>query len=59
MTLLDLFLDELRLRARQIDLIDDRHDLQVIVQRQIDVGERLRLNALSGIHDQHRALAGS
>ncbi|CDN46190.1 hypothetical protein BN871_LI_00040 [Paenibacillus sp. P22] len=56
--ILDLLLDPLRLRARQVDLVDDRKNLQVVVQRQIDVGQRLGLDALGRVHDQQRALAG-
>ena len=42
----------------QVDLVDDRHDLEVVVERQVDVGQRLRLDALRGVDDQDRALAG-
>src|SRR5262249_39982715 len=41
---LDLFADALGLRGRQIDFVDDRNDLQVVVQRKVGVGERLRLH---------------
>ena len=32
--ILNLMYDTVRLRARQIDFIDDRHDVQIVVQRQ-------------------------
>ena len=42
---------------RQIDLVDDREQLEVVLDRQVGVGDRLRLHALCGVHDQHGALA--
>ncbi len=41
----------------QVDLVDDRDDLEVVVDRQVGVGQRLRLHALRGVHEQQRALA--
>ncbi len=55
---LDLLLDLVGLGGRQIDLVEHRHDLVVVVERLIDVGERLRLDALAGVDHQQRALAG-
>ena len=55
---LDLLLHHLRLGRGQVDLVDDRADLQVVLQRHVDVGQRLGLDALAGVHHQHRALAG-
>ena len=55
---LDLFLDRFRLRRRQIDLVEHRHDLVAGVDGVIDIGERLRLDALAGVDHQERALAG-
>ena len=55
---LDLLANALRLGGRQIDLVDHRNDFQIVVQRQIGIGERLRLHALRGVHHQQRALAG-
>ena len=46
-----------RLRARQIDLVDDRDDLEVVLDRQVGVGERLRLDALRRVDEQQRAFA--
>ena len=42
----------------QVDLVEHRNDVQVTVERQIQVGQRLRLNALGGVDQQHRTLAG-
>ena len=55
---LDLLLDLVGLGGRQIDLVEHRHDLVVVVERLVDVGERLRLDALAGVDHQQRALAG-
>ena len=55
---LDLVDDAVRIRAGQVDLVDDRDDLQVVVQGQIDVGKRLRFDALRRVHDQKGAVAG-
>ena len=55
---LDLLLDALRLGGGQVDLVEHRHDLVAGVERVIDVGERLRLDALARVDHQQRALAG-
>ena len=55
---LDLLADLLGLGRRQVDLVEDRHDLVIVVERLIDVGQRLRLDALGGVDHQERALAG-
>ena len=55
---LDLSAGLLGLGARQIDLVDDRDDLQAVVHRKIGVGERLRLDALRRVNQQERAFAG-
>ena len=47
-----------RLRARQVDLVEHRDDVQVGVQREVQVGQGLGLDPLRGIDQQHRALAG-
>ena len=54
----DLLADALRLRRRQIDLVDHRNDLQIVVQRQVRIRQRLRFHALRRVHHQQRALAG-
>ena len=43
--------------ARQVDLVQDRHDLEVALEREVDVGDRLRLDALRRVDDEERALA--
>ena len=45
------------LRAGQIDLVDDRDDLEVVLDREVGVGERLRLDALRRVDQQQRAFA--
>ena len=55
---LDLGFGAVRVRHGQIDLVDDGQDLEIVVEGEIGVRERLRLDALRGVHDQHRALAG-
>ena len=42
----------------QVDLVDDRQDLQVVLHRQIGVGQGLGLDALGGVHHQDGPLAG-
>ena len=46
----------IRHRTRQINLIHHRNDLQIILDSHIEVGDRLRLNALCSIHDQQSTL---
>ena len=55
---LDLLLDAIDVGRRQVDLVEDGQDLEVVVERLVDVGERLRLDALAGVDDQDGALAG-
>ena len=55
---LDLLAHHFGLGAGQVDLVDDRDDLEVVLDGQVDVGQRLRLDALGGVDDQQRALAG-
>ena len=55
---LDLLLHLVGLGRRQIDLVEHRHDLVIVVERLVDVGERLRLDALARVDHQERALAG-
>ena len=45
-------------RAVHIDLIDDRDDLEVIIDCEIQIGDGLRLNALGGVYQQQSAFAG-
>ena len=46
------------IRLWKVDLVRDRDDLEVVLDREVGVGERLRLDALRGVDDQQRALAG-
>ena len=46
-----------RLRAREIDLVDDRDDLEAVVDREVGVRQRLRLDALRRVDEQQRAFA--
>jgi hypothetical protein len=41
-----------------IDLVQHRDDGEVVIERQVQVGQGLRFDALCGIHQQDRALAG-
>ena len=41
----------------QVDFVEHRNDVQVAVERQVQVGQRLRLDALGGVDQQHRTLA--
>ncbi len=47
----------LGLRGRQVDLVEYRDDREVVLHRQVQVGERLRLDALRGVDEQDGALA--
>ncbi len=48
----------LRLGGRQVDLVEHRHDGEVVLHREVEVGEGLGLDALRGVDEQHGALAG-
>ncbi len=54
---LDLASGLVWLCPRQVDLVDDRDDLEVVLDRQVRIGERLRLDALRSVDEQQRALA--
>ena len=56
--LLDLLADALGLGGRQVDLVEDDDDLVVLVDGLVDVGQCLRFDALRGVDDEQRALAG-
>ncbi len=56
---LDLPAGLLGLRPGQIDLVDDRQNGEVVViDGEVGVGQRLRLDALRGIHQQQGPFAG-
>ena len=48
----------LRVRAGQVDLVEHRDDVKVGLQRQVQVGEGLRLDPLGRIDQQDGSLAG-
>jgi hypothetical protein len=48
----------IRLRAGQINLVQDWNDVQIGLESQIEIGQSLRLNALRGVNDEHSTLAG-
>ncbi len=48
----------LGLRRRQVDLVEHRDDAKVVLHRQVQVGESLRLDPLRGVDQQNRALTG-
>ena len=56
--MLDLLLGRPDVRARQIDLVNHRDDLEPVGQGELGVGERLGFDALRSVHHQQRAFAG-
>jgi hypothetical protein len=57
-SLLDLLANALGLGGRQVDLVDDRNDFEIVMQREVGIGQRLRFHALRRVHHQQRAFAG-
>ena len=57
--ILDLLFRRFDVGVGKIDLVDHRNDLEVMIQRQIGVCQRLGLHALRCVHYQQRAFAGS
>ena len=55
--LLDLLAHAFGIGGGKVDLVDDGDDLVVVLDRLIDVGQRLRLDALGGVDDQQCAFA--
>ncbi len=55
---LDLLLGPLRLRARQVDLVEDGDDLETGIHGQVGVGQRLRLYPLAHVHHEEGPLTG-
>jgi hypothetical protein len=43
----------------EVDLVEDRQDCQVVLHREVGIGDGLGLHALAGIDEQDGALAGS
>ncbi len=56
--ILDLLAHARRLGGGQVDLVEDRDHLVIVVERLIDIGQRLRLDPLRGVDHEQRALAG-
>ena len=54
---LELVDDGVRVGRGQVDLVEDGDEREVLAQGEVDVGERLRLDALGRIDDQDRAFA--
>ena len=54
---LELVHDRVGVRRGQVDLVEDRDEGEVLLQREVDVGERLRLDALGRVDDEDGALA--
>jgi hypothetical protein len=57
-TCLDLRGVAIRVGGGQVDLVERRDDLEVVLQREVAVGQRLGLDALRRVDDEHHALAG-
>ena len=55
----DHFLGALDVGAGKVDLVDDRNDFEAVVDGNVGVRQRLRFDALRGVHHQQRAFAGS
>ena len=55
---LDLERAALGVGRRQVDLVEHRHDLEVVLDGLVAVGQRLGLNALRGVDQEHGPLAG-
>ena len=53
----DLLAHHFRICRIQVHLVEHRNDLQVVLQRQIQVADGLCLNALGGVHNQQGAFA--
>ena len=54
----DLFNNTLRLGAWKVDLIDNRHDIQIMIQCQIHICQCLRFHTLCRIYDKNRSVTG-
>ena len=56
--IVDLLRAPVRLGAGEVDLVEHRDDLEPRIEREKEVGQRLGLNALRGVHHENRPLAG-
>ena len=54
----DLFLDHFRACRKQVHFIDDRKDLEIVVQREVDVRDGLSFDSLRRVDDKNGAFAG-
>ena len=45
--------------VRQVDLVDDGNDGEVLLHRQMDIGDGLGFDALGGVNDQQGPFAGA
>ena len=55
---MNLIGDSVRIGAGEVDLVDDRHDRQILFQRQVHVGHGLSFDALRGVDHEQCTLAG-
>ena len=55
----DHFLGASNVGTRQVNLVDDRNDLEPIVDRQIRIRQGLSFDSLRSVHNQERAFTGS
>ena len=55
---LDFLRGPLRVRTRQVDLVDHREDLQIVIKRKVDIAECLRFDSLRTVHYKNRSVAG-
>jgi len=53
----DLLRDVIRARGGQIGLVDDSDHFEVLLERHVQICERLGFDALGAVHDQQRAFA--
>jgi hypothetical protein len=44
---------------RQVNLVNHRDDLEILLHREMHVGHRLRFNPLGGVNDQQGAFTGA
>ena len=56
--MLDLTRDPVGLGRREVDLVERGDDGEVVLEREVAVGEGLRLDALGRVDEQQRPLAG-
>ena len=57
--ILDFLRDFIGNCARQVNLVDDGHDFQIVVECKIDISQRLGFHTLRRVDNEHRPVAGS